>query len=154
MKLLMVVVALGLSMSANAGLMDKIKIKKAVAAADAKVHAEISAVKKACGNKSLSLAVNWDKWKSYKLNVSKHESTINYVATVIVNEVLTTMKDACKDADYKEVIGQVTKLDITGKDKFSDMYMDFSYDKGTLHVKVNGDGYGSWKNKELFMKSW
>ena len=154
MKLFMLVLALGLSISVNAGLMDKIKIKKAVAAAELKVQAEVASVKKACGNTSLSLDVNWDKWNSYNLDVSKHETTINYVASVIVNEVLTTMKDACKDADFKEVIGQIKKVDITGKEKFSEMYMAFSHDKGTLHVKVNGDGYGSWKNKELFLKSW
>jgi len=153
MKLLTLVVALGLTV-ANAGMMDKIKIKKAVAAGESKVQAEVASVKSACGNKSLSVKVDWDKWNSYKLDVSKHENTLNYVSQVIVNEIFTTMKDACKDADYKGVIAQVNKIAITGKDNFSDMYMDFSYDKGTLHVKVNGDGYGSWKNKELFMKSW
>lgn len=154
MKLLTMLLVLGFSMTASAGLMDKIKIKKAIAAAEAKITAAVPAVKSACGNKSLTVNVDWKKWASYGLDASKHEQTIGYVGTVIVNEILTTMQDACKDADYKEVIGAVTKLAITGKDKFSDMYMAFSYDKGTLHVKVNGDGYGSWKNKELFMKSW
>ena len=153
MKLLAVVLALGLTV-ANAGLMDKIKIKKAVAAAEVKIEKAVPAVKKACGNKKLAVKIDWAKWGTYKLDTSKHEATIGYVATLVVNEILNTMAEACKDADYKGVISGVKTLAITGKDNYSDMYVDFSFAKGTLTAKVNGDGYGSWKNKELFMKSW
>lgn len=140
--------------SLQAGLMDKVKIKKAVAAAEEKVQTELTKVKNACGNQSLSVSVDWDKWASYKLSATKHEQTIGYVGNLIVNEVFGAMTDACKDADYKEVIAQIQKIAITGKDNFSDMYIDFKYNNGTLETKLNGDGYGSWKNKELFMEAW
>ncbi len=153
-KVIFWAVMFSLATSLQAGLMDKIKIKKAIAAAKAKVEPELAKVKSACGNKKLDLSVDWDKWGSYGLDASKQEQTLGYVATLIVNEVFNTMINACKDADYKAAIGETTKIAISGKDKFSDMYIAFKYKKGTLDVKLNGDGYGSWKNKELFMNAW
>jgi len=142
------------SLNASAGMMDQVKIKKAMRAGDTKVSTELANVKEACGNKKLTINIDWDKWNSYKLDAAKHETTINYVASLIVNDVLGNMVKACKDADYKAAISETKKINVSGKDKFSDRYIDFKYLNGTLKATVNADGYGSSKNKELFMAIW
>ena len=151
MKKLLVIIAVSLSLSVSAA---GIKIKKAIKAGNAKVNAELANVKTACGNAELEVSVDWSKWESYKLDASKHETTIGYAATLVVNEVFGNMIEACKDADYKEAIAEVKKVVVSGKDNFSDTYIDFKYADGTLNATLNGDGYGSWKNKDLFMAIW
>jgi len=154
MKKIVIALFTCISLNANAGLMDQVKIKKAVRSGDTKVSAELANVKKACGNKNLTISVDWDKWNSYKLDAAKHETTINYVVGLIVNDVLGNMIEACKDADYKSAITATKKINVSGKDKFSDRYIDFEYLNGTLKATVNADGYRSSKNKELFMAIW
>jgi len=151
MKKLLVILAISFSLSVSAG---GIKIKKAIKAGNAKVTAELANVKAACGNTSLEVSIDWDKWGTYKLDAGKHETTLGYVATLVVNEVFGSMIEACKDADYKEAIAEVKKIVIGGKDNFSDTYIEFKYADGTLNATLNGDGYGSWKNKDLFMAIW
>ncbi len=148
MKLLVLLALLSVTISANAG----IKEKKIIKAALANAEAGVEKVKKACGNKNLTVTIEWSNWDSLEKDKLKcMEASKN----AVIPEIFTFIEKVClADADYKEELAKLTKLNISGKKDKDEMYAAFELKETTMNVQVNLDGYGSWKNEELLKQVW
>lgn len=151
MKFVLTVLAIFLlqPLVVSAGVKDK-KIKNE---ADSTIQSGVERVKAACGNKQLTAKIDWTNWeklpKSDKLNAM--ESSKNGV----IPEIFDFIEKTCKeDKLYKEEIEKLTDIDLAGKDDKDEMYVAFVLNGTALEVKVNLDGYGSWKNEQLLKEVW
>ena len=152
-KLVLSVLLVAFSLSAQAGIKDK-KAKKAVTTS---TNTAIAKVKSACGNASLEAKIDWANWETYdftKLSGNKAKHQVMNSAGVLITDVLGEVATLCKDADYKEELAKITKIAISGKKDQASMYVDFKLDKTTLNMSLNADGFASWKNKDLLKKVW
>lgn len=151
MKLVPVVLAVLLlqPLVVSAGIKDKkIKIE-----ADATIQAGIEKVKAACGNQQLSASIDWANWD--KLSKSDKISFMEASKNGVIPEIFDFIEKTCNgDELYKEEIGKLTAINLAGKEAKDEMYAAFALDGTVLEVKVNLDGYGSWKNEELLKKVW
>lgn len=151
MRLVSVALALLLlqPLMATAGIKDK-KIKFE---AEASIQSGIERVKAACGNQQLTASMDWANWD--KLSESDKLKFMEASKNGVIPEIFDFIEKTCKGDDlYKEEIGKLTEINLAGKDAVDEMYAAFALDGTVLGVKVNLDGYGSWKNEELLKAVW
>jgi hypothetical protein len=151
MKFITVLLAILLfqPLSASAGVKDK-KIKNE---ADSTIQAGVDKVKTACGNQQLSAKIDWANWD--KLPKSDKTTLMESSKNGVIPEIFDFIEKTCKgDKLYKEEIEKLTEINISGKEDKDEMYAAFVLDGTVLDVKVNLDGYGSWKNEELLKEVW
>ncbi|MEJ2527758.1 MAG: hypothetical protein P8Y49_06730, partial [Sulfurovaceae bacterium] len=73
----------------------------------------------------------------------------------VIPEIFDFIEKTCKNDNlYKEEIGKLTEISLGGKEAKDEMYAAFTLNGTILEVKVNLDGYGSWKNEELLKAVW
>jgi hypothetical protein len=151
MKLVSVLLALFLlqPLMASAGIKDKkIKIE-----ADSTIQAGVEKVKAACGNQELTANIDWANWD--KLSGSDKLNFMEASKNGVIPEIFDFIEKTCKNDNlYKEEIGKLTEISLGGKEAKDEMYAAFTLNGTILEVKVNLDGYGSWKNEELLKAVW
>lgn len=120
-----------------------IKDKKAMRAADTNIAEETAKVKASCGNPKLDVNVNWD---NYKKMLAANESKLaddRYKSEWVITHsgqrtvaVLEALAQICKDdADYKEELALLTKIEVSAKQDFKDSNSDFTLKDTVLKVE-------------------
>ncbi|MGO3345657.1 MAG: hypothetical protein ACTIM4_11010 [Marinomonas sp.] len=134
-----------------------VKDKKAMKAADAHITTEIVKVKAACGNPSLDVKVNWDAYeKMISANTDKLAKD-NYKSEWVLSHsgqrtvaTLEAMAKICKsDADYKEELAKVSKIEVAPKADFKDSKNVFSLKGSTMTVEA---GHKMTRKADDFVK--
>ncbi len=151
MKLVQVVLALFLILPliATAGIKDK-KIKNET---ETTIQAGVDRVKAACGNPQLAAKIDWSNWE--KLDKSEKIQFMEASKNAVIPEVFDFIEKTCKeDKLYQEEIGKLTEINFSGKESKDEMNAAFALDGTALGVKLNLDGYGSWKNEKLLKEVW
>lgn len=139
-KMLLPLVLLSLSTSAYASIAEK----KAIRAADADVAAATEKTQSACGNTELSVNHNWDQFRTMADNNAEIIKDKDYKMEWIIGQsaertvaTLDALANICNDdADYKEVIAELTAIEVTPKESFEDFKSAFSLDGNTLNVET------------------
>lgn len=139
-NLLLPLLLLSLATTAHASVAER----KAIRAADADVAAAAEKTQSACGITELTVNHNWDQFrtmadsnadiieeKNYKMEWIIGQSSERTVATL---DALTLICN--DDADYKEVIAELTAVEVTPKESFEDFSSEFSLDGNTLNVET------------------
>lgn len=93
-------VVLALAVPGYAG----VKEKKAIRELEAAVKTGLTEIKTACGNAKLGQKVTVDK---------KFDAAQIYIASNNLNDFVKGMKKVCEDADYKEEVAKVAKIEFT-----------------------------------------
>lgn len=119
-----------------------IKDKKAMRAADTSIADETAKVIASCGNTKLDVNVNWEDYKKMlaaneaKLADNKYKSewVITHSGQRTVS-VLEAIANICKDdADYKEELALLTKIEVSAKQDFKDSQSEFTLNDTVLKI--------------------
>lgn len=134
---------------------------KAVKDSMAEINTALAAAKSACGNKSLTVSVDWKAYGAFEdklaTETSRTKKNIYGLVGGLVSEGLSGLKDACGDADYKKAAAKLTQWSMTPKYvKDASSSNAQSYKKsgttmtGTFHPAVStGGGAGELVRKAL-----
>lgn len=118
--------------------------KKAIRAADADVAAAAEKTQAACGNTELTVNHNWDQFRAMADNNAEIIADKDYKMEWIIGQsaertvaTLEALAKICNDdADYKEVIAELTTVEVTPKESFEDYQSAFTLEGTTLKAET------------------
>jgi|SRR5690554_81565 len=133
-----------LSLSATAAHASSVAEKKAIRSADTDVAAAVEKTQEACGNEALSVNHNWDQFSTMAENNAEMIADKDYKMEWIIGQsgertvaTLEALAKICSDdEDYREVIAELSAVEVTPKESFDDYQSAFSLDGTTLKVET------------------
>ncbi len=152
MKKISLFLALSVSLSSIAG----VKEDKAKAEGEAKLKTDVEAVKKACGNAKLAVAVDWAQWDNadYIKAIGKEKAEILSNTYGLISGTLTSLSELCAaDKDYKGAVAKIEEVKVSAKKDPKDTTANFSKKDKAFVAELNGDGYTGASNPEKIKKA-
>ncbi len=152
-QILFTLIAATMASGVNAGVAET----KAMRSADTAIAESVTKTKAACGNAALEVNVAWDQVEAVTEKnaelITKKNSKPAYVISEIGGRTaaaLEALQKICtEDADYKDAISKMSKVEVTPKDSYDDYVTEFALEGDTLKIT---NGFYMTRTASDFMK--